>query len=129
MEAKRNTVQRQLIYSAVKELDIHASAEQVFEHVASKNSTISKATVYRNLSLMAGCGEIICIGNFDGIRHFDHNCHRHYHYICRACKKIFDVEGDFSDICDRARDTVRGFDVEDYNISFSGICWKCRDSA
>jgi Fe2+ or Zn2+ uptake regulation protein len=124
MNSRRNTVQKQLILSAVGELDVHATAEQVYEHVALAHPTISKATVYRNLRQMAESGELIDIGSFHGSTHYDHRCHEHSHFVCDSCKQVFDVEGDFSDMIDRAEKT-HGVTINSYQLSFSGICQKC----
>jgi len=124
MENKRNTIQRQLIYDAVKELNIHATAEQVFEYVVKKYPTISKATVYRNLSQMAESGELLNAGNLLGSTRYDHNCHEHYHFACEACKKVFDVEDDFSDVIEKLRSNS-GFAVAYGGISFIGVCKGC----
>ncbi|MCL2565840.1 MAG: transcriptional repressor [Defluviitaleaceae bacterium] len=127
MEGKRNTVQRQIIYGALKELDIHASAEQVFEYVKNIAPSIGKATVYRNLRRMAEEGEIMSIGNLTGSMHYDHNCHTHYHCVCDNCMKIFDVEEDFSEVMGKAYET-EGFDIKECAITFKGLCWQCRDA-
>jgi len=124
MENKRNTIQRQLIYDAVKQLNIHATAEQVFEHVVKKYPTISKATVYRNLNQMAELGELLNAGNLLGSTRYDHNCHEHYHFACEMCKRIFDVEGDFSDVIENLRNK-NGFDITSGGISFTGVCNNC----
>lgn len=130
MSSKRNTVQRQLIMSAVKELDIHATAEQVYEHLFQKHPTISRATVFRNLSQLAESGELLNIGSFNGSTRYDHNCHDHYHMACKVCKQIFDieVEVELSEIFKRLKQP-EGFDITGFNMSFSGICWNCKDSA
>ena len=125
MENKRNTVQRQLVLNAVRELDIHATADQVYEYVLRKIPTISKATVYRNLNQLTESGELLNIGSFNGSTHYDHQCHDHYHFICEACKRIFDVEGDISDILARFGH-MDGFDITFCNISFGGSCWDCK---
>ncbi|MCL2366816.1 MAG: transcriptional repressor [Oscillospiraceae bacterium] len=125
MNNKRNTLQRQLILNAVQELNIHATAEQVFAHVAKQHPAISKATVYRNLSQMAQSGMLLDIGNFAGAAHYDHNLHNHYHFMCESCRRIFDVEADFSDMYDRLGN-IDGFDVVSHNLSFNGTCRKCK---
>jgi len=125
MDTRRNTVQRRLILRAMKELDSHATAEQVYAHVARHHPTISKATVYRNLSHMSQSGELVNIGNFYGSTRYDHNCHEHYHCVCENCKRIFDVEGDFSDIIGRTG-KAHGFDIARCHVSFSGLCWDCK---
>jgi Fe2+ or Zn2+ uptake regulation protein len=126
IDKKRNTVQRQLIFNAVKELDIHATAEQVYEYVVRKYPTVSKATVYRNLSQMAESGELLNIGSFYGSAHYDHVCREHYHFICENCRRVFDVDGEFSDIVERIEKPGE-FDITGFYISFTGLCRKCKD--
>ena len=123
---KRNTVQRQLIFDAVKELNIHATAEQVVEYLAEKHPSIGRATVYRNLNYMSESGELLRIGSFYGSTHYDHNCHEHYHFVCSNCRRIVDVEGSLADVFDRFKGT-EGIDITDCNISFSGLCWECKN--
>ena len=125
MSSRRTTIQRQLVLNAVKELDIHATAEQVYAHIIKQHPNIGRATVYRNLHQLVEAGEITDIGNFYGSTHYDHNNHKHYHFICANCKKIFDVEGDLSYVCDNIKQS-EGFDITDINISFSGLCWECK---
>jgi Fur family peroxide stress response transcriptional regulator len=125
VDKKRNTIQRQLVLNAVKKLDIHATAEQVYEYVAKEHSTISKATVYRNLSQMAESGEILNIGNFWGSTHYDHILHKHYHFVCEECGSVFDIDSFFSEI-DKQIANMEGFEVKSHNLIFSGLCLKCR---
>ncbi|MCL2194640.1 MAG: transcriptional repressor [Oscillospiraceae bacterium] len=119
----RNTIQRRLILNAVKELNVHATAEQVYQHVVEQHPAISKATVYRNLSQMAEAGELLNIGNLYGQTHYDHNCHAHHHFICERCKRIVDVEVDFSAVLAQVQ-SIAGVDVS--NIAMSGICSHCK---
>ena len=126
MENKRNTIQKQLVYSAVKDLDIHANAEQVYEYVVALHPSISKATVYRNLSQMAESGKLLNIGSLYGSNHYDHNCHDHYHFICEDCKQVFDINSSFPDI--KTLTEFNGLKIKSHNLSFYGICSKCKDS-
>jgi len=125
MATRRNTIQRQLVYNGVKELNIHATAEQVYEYVIATHPTISKATVYRNLSQMTESGELLNIGNHYGSTHYDHNCHEHHHFICEDCRRVFDVEGDFSKMLDRMSG-INGFEIKNINLSLSGLCEGCK---
>jgi len=125
MSSKRNTLQRKLIFNAVKELNTHATAEQVLKYVIKQHPTISKATVYRNLNQMVQAGELVGIGSPYSSTHYDHELHDHYHFVCDLCKQIFDMEADLSDICNRFENTD-GFDVASYSISFHGLCWSCK---
>jgi len=123
MNTKRNTIQKNLIYNAVKELNIHANAEQVYEYVVAVHPSVSKATVYRNLGQMAQSGELLNIGNFYGATHYDHNCHDHYHFICEKCKRVFDINTRFPDV--ENIKSPKGIKIKTHNLSFSGLCDEC----
>jgi len=122
---KRSTVQRQLIFEAVRELNIHATAEQVVDYLAKKHPSIGRATVYRNLSSMAETGELLRVGSFYGSTHYDHNCHDHYHFICGQCRKVFDVEVTLPGLVDNFG-RPEGFDITECNVSLTGLCWECK---
>jgi len=125
IKTKRNTMQRQLILNAVKELNIHATAEQVYEYIHKIQPSISKTTVYRNLSQMAESGELLNVGNFYGSTHYDHNCHEHYHFVCEDCKKVFDVDVDFSDILNKVENADK-HNITGFRLSFDGKCNECK---
>jgi len=126
MENKRNTIQKQLVYDAVKTLDIHANAEQVYEYVVALHPSISKATVYRNLSQMAESGKLLNIGNLYGSTHYDHNCHDHYHFICEECKQVFDIDNRFPELKNLTE--YDGLEIKSHNLSFFGLCKSCKDN-
>lgn len=125
MGGKRITIQRTLILNAVKELGNHPTAEQVYEHIIKQYPAIGKSTIYRNLRQMAEAGEVMDIGNFYGATYYDHKDHKHYHCVCKNCKQVFDVEGDFGDISKKVGIT-EGFDITGCNVNFSGLCWQCK---
>ena len=124
MEARRNTIQRQLVYDAVKDLDIHANAEQVYKHIITTHPSVSRATVYRNLNQLADSGEIMSIGNFYGTTHYDHNSYEHYHFICEKCKRIFDISNCFPDV--KSLTHTEGLEIKSHSLSFSGLCNECK---
>jgi Fe2+ or Zn2+ uptake regulation protein len=125
METRRNTIQRKLILDAVKALDIHATAEQVYEYVSDTHPSVSKATVYRNLNQMAEAGELLNIGSIKGAAHFDHNCHNHYHFICDKCQRVYDVNDFFPEIYERITG-MDGFQINGHSLIFSGVCAECK---
>jgi len=84
-------MQRQIILDAISTLANHPTAEEVYLHVSKKHPNISKATVYRNMATAAESGEILTIGVFDGAMRFDHNNHKHFHFVCDNCKRLVDV--------------------------------------
>ena len=124
---KRTTIQRRLIYDAVKELNIHATAEQVYEYVREKHPSISRATVYRNLNQMAKAGELLNVGNFYGSTHYDHRCHEHYHFICEGCRWIFDISVNIPLMNDKT-EGADDFEIKGHNLSFYGLCRECKST-
>jgi len=122
---QRNTIQRQLTYDAVKELNIHATAEQVYEHITKKHPTVSRATVYRNLNQMSESGELLNIGSFYGATHYDHNCHHHYHFVCEACRRVFDMPLTTPTVPNKAS-ALDGFEIKGHSLSFHGLCRDCK---
>ena len=128
MDLKRNTVQRQLILKAVRKLNAHATAEEVYECVVQSHPTISKATVYRNMKQLSESGELVNVGSFYGSTRYDHICDEHYHFICEDCKRLTDVEGDFTDVVKKVKN-MDTFEIQNCRLLFSGICPECKTSA
>lgn len=122
---KRNTIQRSLVLKTVKELQFHATADEVYDTIVKKHSDISRGTVYRNLNLLSDIGEIRKLEMPSGADRFDHICHEHYHTRCIKCGRVFDVEMDFiADLETNIKDT-HGFKFIGHDIIFKGICPEC----
>ncbi len=116
--------QRETILDTLREYTVHPSAEQLYEKVHSKDKTISKGTLYRNLNQLAASGIIKKIDGLDTSAHFDHNTHEHYHFICNRCKKIYDIEKEDVKIPEiKQKDE---FIITNHDIIFKGICKECR---
>lgn len=125
----RNTIQQELVAAAVKELGCHATAEEVFAHISKSHPHVSRATVYRNLQRLSGCGAIKKVEVPGGADRYDHQCHEHYHAKCLDCGRVFDVDMDYiGDMKDKIRDT-HGFDFTGYDIVFTGLCGECKAKA
>lgn len=126
---KRNTLQKQIILRHLRTLANHPTAQQVYESVHSEYPSISRATVYRDLSEAAATGQILRI-NIAGETHYDHFTPLHYHLKCRVCGKVCDVfmkqEPDILHAVapNRSTDCI----TENYSIEFQGICLKCADN-
>ncbi|MCL2527890.1 MAG: transcriptional repressor [Defluviitaleaceae bacterium] len=121
------TYQQRVIHEAVSELGTHPKAEDVYDHVAKVHPTISRATVFRNLTQLAEAGKLLNIGKIDGVTRYDHNCHHHYHFECRVCKRIFDVDECILSI-DTQVESPKGFYIEDHVVYFRGVCKVCYES-
>ena len=90
MAEKRNTKQKQVIYSVIKELKCHPTAQQLHQILVERGYNIGASTVYRVLADAVDDGIIMNVFSFDKNEHFDGNPVPHYHIICTKCGRIFD---------------------------------------
>lgn len=123
---RRNTVQRSVILEAVNKLQCHATAEEVYAEAVKAHPAISRATVYRNLNLLAQMGEIRRLEIPGSVDRYDHLCHNHCHVKCAGCGRVFDVDMDFVTGLESSIRDAHGFDFTGYDIVFHGICPECK---
>ena len=73
--------QREIILDKLKANAVHPTAEYLYSILKKENSTISLATLYRNLNQLEEHGIIKRIDGLETSSHYDHNTHTHYHFI------------------------------------------------
>ena len=122
---KRNTVQRSLVLDAVRELQCHATADEVYDTIVKKHPNISRGTVYRNLILLSDTGEIRKMAMPAGADRYDHICHEHYHARCTKCGRVSDVEMKFITDLEKNIIDTHGFELSGHDLIFKGICHEC----
>ena len=123
---QRNTVQRQVILGALIKLESHPAIEQVYAEVHKAHPAISKATVYRNLHHLARGRLIRRLSLPDGLERYDARVDRHYHFECKVCGGVFDVDVEYLDGLNSAVQRMYDFQVDDHDVVFSGTCFDCR---
>lgn len=103
----------------------HPTADMVYMNVREEFPHISLGTVYRNLSLLAKLGEITKIST-DGPDRFDANQEPHYHFICKHCQSVLDM--DIPLVKQLETKAAQGFDgvIQSHTATFYGICPQCR---
>lgn len=122
----RNTIQRDMVFDAVKCLGNHASADEVYEYIVRDHPSIGRATVYRNLSALAKDGMILHIQVPNGADRYDHNTMDHYHVRCVKCDHVYDLEmEDLPEPMKYIRNSY-GVKILDYELLFNGICCSCQ---
>ena len=125
---RRNTRQRQLILEAVRSHCDHPTAEQIYRDVAEQAPTISKGTVYRNLSVLAQEGELTQVEAPDASR-FDLRQDRHHHLVCSACGAVVDAPVVYQEQLDTLAAQESGFIVTGHHTIFQGLCPSCAQTA
>lgn len=127
MNIRRNTVQRQIILETLKKLRTHPTVEEVFLEIHKNHPTISKTTVYRNLRQLAECGEIRQIFLPDELDRFEGRTKQHYHFKCKTCGGISDVDIAYQAEINGMVEKKYGFQVDEHDLVFQGTCPKCSE--
>lgn len=120
------TKQRELIKNAIMESNTHPTADELFQKIRIQLPTISLATVYRNLNMLASDGIIRKIEMPDMPDRFDWRMTVHDHLYCEKCGKVFDFT--LSSALDKQIEEVSGMQVKQYNLIAKGICSDCMKS-
>lgn len=120
---QRQTIQREIVLRAIQTL-CHATAEDVYRYIVESHPTISKATVYRNLGVLADHGKIGRINATTGADYYDCTTTQHYHLQCNRCGKVFDVPCAYLGKLNRVP-TDDGFLITGHTVLFQGICPTC----
>ena len=125
MKQQRMTIQKKMVYDAVSVLHCHPTAQQVYLCVKKEHPSISKATVYRNLSILAASGLLLKIEVPGGADRFDHQTKAHYHMRCERCGGIEDIFMPYDQQLDQSASLHAGCTVSGHTILFRGICPAC----
>ena len=118
----RMTSQRLKVLSFLRATKTHPSAEEVYQEVVKELPSITLATVYRNLNVLAEQGIITRIKVGHSYR-YDAQEGDHAHGICRVCGKVYDVELPEQEWSVK----IRGFVPEERKVLFMGHCKKCEN--
>ncbi len=121
MSKVRNTSQKQLILEAIKKLD-HPTCEEIYEEVLKLDSSVGRATVFRNVKAMTINNSLYKVIMPQGALRYDLAKQDHSHFICNKCGKVQDV----SYLPDIEIPESSSFDIDGYSLIFTGMCEKCR---
>lgn len=126
---RRDTRQRQLVLQAVYSHRDHPTADSIYLDVLSRDSHVSRATVYRNLKCLGDMKEILRI-EVPGADRFDLRTEEHYHFLCIRCGALSDVPDDYRKDWDKqTEERVKGYRVIRHKTIFEGVCPLCRKTA
>ncbi|MDH4477708.1 MAG: transcriptional repressor [Verrucomicrobiaceae bacterium] len=91
----RRTRQREVIVDTVFSSDEHFNAEELLDRVRAVDRTVSRATVYRTLTLMVECGLLRHVDLGREQTYYDPNFldkPQHNHLICIDCDRVVEFE-------------------------------------
>lgn len=117
---RRSTKQRECVYEALTSL-YHPTAEEVYEKLKIDSPGIGRATVFRNLAILAEEGRAVKLYFSDEVTRYDPTVNGHYHFMCRKCGRIIDLP---------MNDPIplpesEQFTAEMQSVHFYGLCTPC----
>ncbi len=121
------TEERRRVLSAVMHNDEHFEAEQLLLDMRQEDARVGKATIYRTLKLLVGCGIVKEVHFSNKQVHYEHTYGQdpHDHMVCRRCGRIIEFD---------AREVVRlraalsaqaKFHALSHRFSITGLCEAC----
>jgi len=103
----------------------HPTADAIYEDLRVKFPKVSLGTVYRNLALLCGTGELRKISCGDGIERYDYNTSDHSHFVCTSCGKVLDLESDSESAINKMAASSEIGKVDSHSLIFYGCCREC----
>ncbi len=106
----------------------HFEADTIFFELSKRDLGVSRASVFRNLTLFSEIG-ILRKSKF-GENHFHYELAGtekkfHHHLICKKCGKFIEFDkGSFKNIA-RSTAEENGFTMTDYRFEVFGLCPDC----
>ena len=117
------TRQRALIARILRTAGRHLTADEIFQLARQFIPSIAVGTVYRNLKLMAECGEIRRVEAAGGPVRYDANRSPHGHLVCRVCGSLEDLAVPY---LTPYLSRCTGESVPIYDLRVDWICPTCR---
>ncbi len=121
----RMTPQRQLLLHILAGLRHHPTADELYRRVVKRLPSVSPATVYRNLQTLVRAGVLSVLQRAGGAVRYDPNPEEHHHFVCRRCRRLFDIYLTDVDVNFR-RSGIAGARIETVRVELAGLCPRCR---
>lgn len=103
----------------------HLSAEQAYAKMKEEDRSISLATVYRNLNLLAEQNSINKIDHPTFGSMYDGRDYPHYHLHCELCDGLFDIPDIYLDAIDERVAQTMHARIHSHHMVFEGVCEEC----
>jgi len=123
-EGLRITPQRVHIVELLFELS-HPTADRIYTLMSEKFPYVSQATVYNTLKKLKEIGVVKELTHGDKSSNFEVNEMEHWHFNCKVCGEIYDLEPAKTEALMAVGTQKSAFQVESYQVEFYGICAKC----
>lgn len=118
--------QRDALLTLLRSTRSHPTADWLYTELRKEFPNISLGTVYRNLALLADNGIILKINTGLQKEHFDGFTDEHYHFVCKCCNSIYDVNLPDMDNLNKTVENNLGVKIDNHSLVFYGTCSKCQ---
>lgn len=128
VKARPITAQRRLLLSVMQDAEKHLDAKELYRRASERDTSISLATVYRNLHLFKEQGLI----NERHLRQA-HCCYEmkrlgeHQHLVCEACGQVTEFESPLLRRLVAEVQHKNTFSVTKVDLYLKGYCHRCKD--
>jgi Fe2+ or Zn2+ uptake regulation protein len=112
------TPQRLAVARFVLGTDSHPTADEVWAKARRECPTVSRATVYNTLNLLAEKGLLKVRVFTEGVVVFDPHVERHHHFVDEATGRIHDIPWEAVRVTGESG--LRGFEVREYQVVMRG---------
>ncbi len=116
--------QREKILEIVMAFGQHLSADKIYDELKKEFPKISLATVYRNLNILVRQNKIRTV-SAGSTTYYDPKNFHHYHFICKSCGKIEDVDELLPETYLNHITSNMPHHIQSHALKFYGICNNC----
>ncbi len=126
----RLTPQRALIFERAFSTHDHFTVEMFLGWLDADKSGVSRATLYRTLTLLVEGGFLELLDAGTGEAWYEHvQGHKHHdHLICTKCGGIEEFHEPRIEILQEEIARSRGFELKSHDLRLLGLCKRCRRS-
>jgi Fe2+ or Zn2+ uptake regulation protein len=118
--------QKEMVLKVLMGTTSHPTADWIYNKLKKKIHKLSMGTVYRNLNILKAQGLIQELGFGSTFDRFDGNASPHYHFICKNCKKVYDVNLLPEMQLNPKAEKTTHFKVDSHRLDFFGLCVNCQ---
>jgi len=125
----RGTRQRMAVYEAARATTAHYTADELLRRAKAIDASVSRATVYRTLPLLVGCGAVreVDVGRD----------HKYYlaeaggnafqaQLVCEGCDTIVEVDAPFMEWYGKAVAAKHGMRPISQKLQVTALCERCQ---
>lgn len=104
----------------------HINIDRLYEEIKKKFSSISLATIYKNINAMTSSTLLFEVKLPNEKSVYEIVKQKHSHLLCKSCGEVMDIEID-TDSMEENLSKQYGFEIEQSDLVFSGICSNCKN--